>query len=195
MKNKNMDWAAYWRKKRKKKSAVNIKTKVISAAEVGLPHITIYTDGSFSGKYACTGWSAIIMEGSQSHALYEGYLPGWTNNMMEMLAFIRGLEVLNTKCNVRVVSDSMYIVQAIQDRWIESWKRNGWITKAGKPVANRDYWERLDELIDLHNVTVCWHRAHSDEMITDDQKGNDLADHFAKLGREEAELQLKLSRG
>ena len=188
MKRDRIDWRAYWKNKRKKKNKKNTLSYVVDRSELDLPFVTMYTDGSHSGLYNCTGWACVIMQGTHSSVLYDGYAPGYTNNMMELLAMVRGLEVLNTKCNVRIISDSMYVVQAIKEDWITNWERNGWVTKTGKPVANRDYWEMLSKLLEEHNVTVCWQRAHKDELNTDDQRGNDVADCFAKIGRYDAEF-------
>ncbi len=152
--------------------------------------ITLYTDGSFSPVTGCSGWSCIFVDQGETSVIYGGYVEGYTNNVMEILSVIRGLESIDEPTAVRVVSDSMYVVNAIRNNWIKNWKRNNWITRKGTPVANRDCWEVLAKLLDKHIVTICHQKAHGHKLTTIDAKGNDMADHFANVGRAIAEEQL-----
>ena len=100
-----------------------------------------------------------------------------TNNRMELTAVIRGLEALKRPCAVRIVTDSQYVKQGIT-QWINRWRRNGWRTADKRPVKNRDLWERLDALLDGHQVEWTWVKGHAGHA------GNERADRLANKGVE-----------
>ena len=108
--------------------------------------INIYTDGACSGNQFETntgGWSAILEYGEYSKEIYGGE-PNTTNNRMELTALIEGLTALTKKnYDVRVFSDSSYLIECMRKRWYEKWRVNGWLTTGKKPVENKDLWERL----------------------------------------------------
>jgi ribonuclease HI len=107
-----------------------------------MPSVTIYTDGACSGNPGPGGWAAVLVSGGKEKEL-SGAEPATTNNRMELLAAASALEALNTPCEVALHSDSAYLVNAFNDRWVTGWQKRGW-TKADKsPVLNRDLWERL----------------------------------------------------
>jgi ribonuclease HI len=125
-----------------------------------LPRVTIYTDGSCLGNPGPGGYAAILLAGPHRKELSQGFA-GTTNNRMELMAAIAGLESLKTKSSVTIVTDSQYVKKAFTDRWLAGWKRNGWKTAAKQPVKNQDLWKRLDALIQAHEVAWSWVRGHS----------------------------------
>ena len=108
--------------------------------------INIYTDGACSGNQFDTnagGWSAILEYGHHIKEVYGGAL-NTTNNRMELTALIEGLSALTKKnYDVKIFSDSSYLIDCLRKRWYEKWQINGWLTANKKPVENRDLWEKL----------------------------------------------------
>ena len=84
-----------------------------------------------------------------------------TNNRMELMAVIQGLRALREKCDVEVVLDSRYVMDAFEKGWLTSWQRNGWKTAAKKPVKNQDLWEELVQAFEAHEVRWTWVKGHS----------------------------------
>ena len=123
--------------------------------------VDIYTDGACSGNPGDGGWGVILMFGGREKELSGGDR-STTNNRMEVYAAIAGLSALTEKCNVKLYSDSAYLVNAIEQHWLEGWKRNGWKTSSKSPVKNRDLWEKLSGLLDMHNVTFIKVKGHAD---------------------------------
>lgn len=123
--------------------------------------VTIYTDGACSGNPGPGGYAAILIAGGYEKELSGGE-KSTTNNRMELMAVIKGLEALKCRCNVSIYSDSAYVVNAFNNNWIYSWQKNNWINSAKSPVANRDLWEKLLELKGKHNVTFIKVKGHSD---------------------------------
>jgi ribonuclease HI len=104
--------------------------------------------------------------------------PETTNNRMELLAVIRGLQSLTKPCRVKVTTDSQYVKNGIT-QWIHNWKRNGWKTAAKKPVKNADLWQKLETEVKRHQVEWAWVKGHSGHPE------NELADELANRGIEE----------
>ena len=123
--------------------------------------VTIYTDGACSGNPGIGGWAAVLMYNGKFKEI-SGYDKSTTNNRMELLAVIKGLEVLKEKCNVNLYSDSTYVVNAFLQDWIESWKTNNWRTSSKKEVKNLDLWKKLLILTDKHVVNFIKVKGHSD---------------------------------
>lgn len=98
-----------------------------------------------------------------------------TNNRMELMAVIQGLNALNKACDVTVFTDSQYVKNGIE-QWIAQWKARGWRTSAGKPVANKDLWLELEAAIQRHTVQWCWVKGHAGDY------GNERADRLANNG-------------
>lgn len=117
--------------------------------------IEIWTDGACSGNPGPGGWGVLMRVDGAETELHGG-APSTTNNRMELMAVIVGLEALNASCAVRVVSDSKYVVDAFNKRWIEGWKRRGWAK-----VKNPDLWKRLLKAMEGHKVHFEWVRGHS----------------------------------
>lgn len=121
--------------------------------------MTIYSDGSCEGNPGPGGWAAIVdLEGERRELT--GAEPKTTNNRMELSAVIAGLRSLAQPSNVRVVTDSQYVVKGMRE-WIHAWRRKGWRSASGSPVKNRDLWEELDGLARNHRVRWEWIRGHN----------------------------------
>jgi ribonuclease HI len=126
----------------------------VSKAEVDL-----FTDGACSGNPGPGGWGAILRYGAVEKEL-SGAEGLTTNNRMEMMAAIQGLEALKRPCRVRIHTDSMYLRDGIT-KWIHGWKAKGWRTADKKPVKNVDLWQRLEAAIEPHDVSWHWVRGHA----------------------------------
>ena len=123
--------------------------------------VTIYTDGACSGNPGPGGWAAILMAGGAKKELSGGE-KDTTNNRIELMAVIEGLNALKRPCKVDIYSDSAYVVNAFEQNWIDKWIRNGWKNSAKAEVANSDLWKRLLELTSTHNVTFHKVKGHAD---------------------------------
>ena len=129
--------------------------------------VTIYTDGSARGNPDGPGGYGVILQYVDTKGvLHEstrsaGYKKT-TNNRMELMGVIAGLESLNRSCDVEVISDSKYVIDAFNQKWIDNWLKNGWRKSDKKPVLNKDLWERLLEAKKKHNVTFTWVKGHAD---------------------------------
>ncbi|MCY4453385.1 MAG: ribonuclease HI [Immundisolibacterales bacterium] len=121
--------------------------------------VEIYTDGSSLGNPGPGGWAALLRFRDREREI-GGREPHTTNNRMELLAAIHGLETLRRPCRVRLVTDSTYVRDGIT-RWIAGWKRRGWRTAGGGRVKNVDLWQRLDAAASGHEVDWVWTRGHS----------------------------------
>jgi ribonuclease HI len=128
-----------------------------------MPQIEIFTDGACSKNPGPGGWAALITLDDGVEVELTGGDQKTTNNRMELLAVINGLQHLgeNLKVPVSVYSDSAYIVNCIRDRWYAKWRVNGWKTSGNKPVENQDLWVRLLELIDKTGAKLIKVKGHS----------------------------------
>ena len=137
--------------------------------------VTVYTDGSCSGNPGPGGWAALLQYGTPPNVkerVITGAEPETTNNRMELEAALGALEVLREPCRVALHSDSAYLVNAFNDRWIEGWKRRGWRKSDKSPVLNRDLWERLDAENQRHDVRWIKVKGHA---------GNELNERVDRL--------------
>jgi ribonuclease HI len=130
--------------------------------------IILYTDGACRGNPGPGGYGCILQftdaKGqTYSKELSAGYRET-TNNRMELLAAIVGLETLRENCKVHLYSDSQYLVNAFQKGWLAKWKQNGWYKDAKKkePVKNEDLWRRLDRVMAYHEVEFHWVKGHAE---------------------------------
>ena len=139
--------------------------------------VVLYTDGACSGNPGPGGYGAVLIYGGVEKEIFGGE-KSTTNNKMELMAVIKGLEALKEPCEVEVYSDSAYIVNAIEQGWIESWKKNGWRKADKKPVKNVDLWEKLLELMEKHSVTFNKVKGHADDEY------NNRCDRIAVRERE-----------
>ena len=125
-----------------------------------MKNITIYTDGACSGNPGPGGWGAVLMYGRHRREISGGDAQT-TNNRMELLAVIRALEMLTEPCAVTLYTDSQYVSNAINKRWLDSWVRQNFKKKDG-PVKNPELWTQLLPLLERHTVTFVWVRGHAD---------------------------------
>ncbi len=139
--------------------------------------VTLYTDGACSGNPGPGGYGAILIYNGIEKEISGGE-KDTTNNKMEMMAVIKGLEMLKEECEVEVYSDSAYVVNSIENGWIYSWKKNGWKKADKKPVKNVELWERLLALMDKHKVTFLKVKGHADDEL------NNRCDRLAVKERE-----------
>ncbi len=123
------------------------------------PYVEIYADGACSGNPGVGGFGAILRSGRREKEI-SGCEGLTTNNRMELLAVICGLEALKKPCRVRVTTDSNYVVKGMKE-WIRSWKEKGWKTSQKKEVLNRDLWERLLRASQPHEMEWEWIKGHS----------------------------------
>lgn len=123
--------------------------------------VTIYTDGACSGNPGAGGYGVVLLYGTARKELSGGF-QRTTNNRMEVLAVIKGLEALKEPCNVFLYSDSKYVVDAIEKGWVVKWKQNGWMRNKKERALNVDLWERLLVLLERHRVNFRWVKGHAD---------------------------------
>lgn len=123
--------------------------------------VEIYTDGACSGNPGVGGWGAILKYGSFEREI-SGFDENTTNNRMELQAAIEALKMLKEPCEVELFSDSAYLVNGFDKRWVESWRANGWMTAGGDEVKNPDLWKELVRLTGIHRVTWIKVKGHSD---------------------------------
>ncbi len=123
--------------------------------------VILYTDGACSGNPGAGGWGAILIFNGIERELSGGEAYT-TNNRMELMAVIKGLEALKYPCTVEIYSDSAYTVNAFVNRWISSWEKNGWKKADGKSVMNVDLWQSLLRLTKTHEVEFKKVKGHAD---------------------------------
>ncbi|MBE6806474.1 MAG: ribonuclease HI [Ruminococcaceae bacterium] len=121
--------------------------------------VELFTDGACSGNPGKGGWGAILRYNGHEKELCGGEMET-TNNRMELTAVIKGLEALKEPCQVRLTSDSKYVIDAIVQGWVYSWQRNGWRKADKKPALNVDLWEQLLPLLQQHQVEFVWVKGH-----------------------------------
>lgn len=123
-------------------------------------NVEIFTDGACSGNPGPGGWGAILRYGNHEKELSGGERDT-TNNRMELTAAIEGLSALKERCRVRLVTDSKYVADAVNLGWAKSWQSNGWRKADKKAALNTDLWQRLLDLLDMHDVTIVWVKGHA----------------------------------
>ncbi|HAS85309.1 MAG TPA: ribonuclease HI [Candidatus Competibacteraceae bacterium] len=121
--------------------------------------VQLVTDGACSGNPGPGGWGVLLRYRGQERELF-GAEPETTNNRMELLAVINGLEALKRPVRVRIVTDSQYVMKGITE-WLIGWKQRGWKTAGRQPVKNVDLWQRLEAALLPHEVEWQWVRGHS----------------------------------
>jgi ribonuclease HI len=138
--------------------------------------IQLITDGACLGNPGPGGWACILRYKEHKREAW-GSEPQTTNNRMEITAAIRGLQLLNERCEVEVITDSEYLKNGITT-WIHNWKKRGWKTAAKAPVVNQDLWMQLDELNQKHSTTWTWTKGHADHP--DNNRCDELATAAAR---------------
>ncbi len=138
----------------------------------------VYTDGACAGNPGPGGWAWAVPQGRYA----SGAAPQTTNQRMEITAVLEAVTALDGP--LQVVSDSTYVINCFGDRWWEAWLRKGWINTQRKPVANRDLWEPLIEIVRCRAIVFRWVKGHSGDPM------NDLVDQLAvEAGRTQREQQ------
>lgn len=125
-----------------------------------MKEVTIYTDGACSGNPGPGGWAAILIYGKHEKELSGGE-EETTNNRMELSGAIAALGALTERCSVTLYTDSQYIERAVNEHWLDGWKKRGWRRKDG-PVKNLELWQELDRLLGEHSVAVRWVKGHAE---------------------------------
>jgi Ribonuclease HI len=140
--------------------------------------VDLFTDGACSGNPGPGGWGCILRFRGVEKELYGGENPT-TNNRMEMMAVLQGLNALTRPCTVAVYTDSEYVRKGMTE-WLRGWKARGWKTADRKPVKNDDLWKALDEAAGRHSVSWHWVRGHAGHPE------NERCDELARQGAREA---------
>lgn len=150
--------------------------------------ITIFTDGSCLGNPGNGGYAALLRYGETTRELGGGFA-NTTNNRMELLAVIEALSALKERCNVTLFTDSMYVRNAVEKKWLAGWQKNAWKNSAKKPVKNKNLWVRLIPLLAAQDVSFKWVRGHSghpeNERCDEIAKGYAALPNLPKDAREE----------
>ena len=146
-----------------------------------MKEVTIYTDGACSGNPGAGGYGVVLMYGAAKKELSEGY-EKTTNNRMELLAVIRGLEALKESCRVNLYSDSKYVVDAIEKGWAVKWKQNVWMRNKKERASNVDLWEQLLVMLAKHQVKFIWVKGHADNPW------NERCDELARMAIQKGDL-------
>ena len=126
-----------------------------------MKEVTIYTDGACSGNPGPGGWGSILMYKDTKKEI-SGGKKDTTNNVMEITAVLEALKLLKEKCIVKVYSDSAYVVNAFNQKWLENWEKNNWKTSGKSLVKNKELWEELYSLVKKHEVEFIKVKGHSD---------------------------------
>ncbi len=151
-----------------------------SANSASIPQVLLFTDGACSGNPGPGGWAFILKHPSSGKSLEDsGGEKLTTNNRMELMAAIKGLEALNTRTKVELWSDSKYVLDGLSS-WMAGWKKKGWKTANKQPVKNQDLWMELDELNGKHQITFHWVKGHNDHPE------NERCDELAVIARDAA---------
>ncbi|MDR0952506.1 MAG: ribonuclease HI [Oscillospiraceae bacterium] len=145
-----------------------------------MKRVVIYTDGACSGNPGPGGWGAILLYGEFERELSGGEKQT-TNNRMELLAVISALRALKEQCEVALYTDSQYIANAVNMRWLPNWKARGWRRKDGE-LKNPDLWQELDALLSAHKVKIFWVKGHGDSEM------NNRCDALAVAARDAAAI-------
>ncbi len=135
-------------------------------------HVVIYTDGACEGNPGPGGIGVVMEYKGTSKEYSQGYRLT-TNNRMEILAVIVGLEIIKEPSQVTIYSDSKYVVDAVTQGWVENWASMDWVRKGGKRVPNADLWRKLLLLVGKHDMTFTWVKGHAGDP------GNERADQLS----------------
>ena len=121
--------------------------------------IQLFSDGSCLGNPGAGGWGTILRFADKEKEL-SGSQENTTNNQMELLAVIKGLEALKTPCEVEIYSDSSYVVKAINE-WLDGWIKKNWKNSAKKDVKNQDLWKQYLDVSKIHKIKANWVKGHA----------------------------------
>ena len=152
------------------------------------PQVTIYTDGACSQNPGRGGYGAILFFEDKNNTLHKKILSkGFkltTNNRMELLAVIDALQLLKTSCSVKLYSDSKYVIDAINNKWLDGWVSKNWRLGSSNPVKNIDLWKKFIDVAKKHEIDFIWVKGHSsneynalcDKMAVEARLSKDLFD-------------------
>jgi ribonuclease HI len=147
-----------------------------------MKNVIIYTDGACrgNGKENTIGAFGIVFMYNEIQKEVKQAFRNTTNNIMELSAVIQALSMLKEPCSVKVHSDSAYVINAINQKWINNWQKNGWKSSNKEPVKNRELWEKLIELIKYHKVEFIKVKGHSDNPYNNrcDKLANEAMDEL-----------------
>ena len=124
-----------------------------------MKEVELFTDGACSGNPGPGGWGAILRFGGREKELSGGE-PQTTNNRMELTAAIEGLSALKEPCIVHLYSDSKYLIDAVNQGWLDKWRAKAWKRQGNEPVKNEDLWKRLCAAMEPHCTAFIWVRGH-----------------------------------
>lgn len=143
--------------------------------------VYIFSDGACSGNPGPGGYGVILRFDGREKELSGGETHT-TNNRMELMGVITGLEALKYPCTVIFQTDSKYVVDSVTKGWARSWQKNGWVKSDKKPALNSDLWERLLKLLDVHDVTFNWIKGHAghEENERCDRLAVKMRDEYSK---------------
>lgn len=128
-----------------------------------MENVIIYTDGACSGNPGPGGWGAILMYGDHKKEI-SGGSKDTTNNIMEMTAVVEALKLLKFPCKVKLYSDSAYVINAFNNKWVDNWMKNGWRTANKEPVKNKELWVALYEFTKTHEIEFIKVKGHADNV-------------------------------
>jgi ribonuclease HI len=128
--------------------------------------VTIYSDGACLGNPGPGGYGTVMLFGDHQKELAAGY-QHTTNNRMELLGAIVGLEALSRHCSVDLWSDSTYVVHAMTKGWLAGWQKRGWKNASKQPVKNKDLWLRLVAAVEGHEIRWHWVKGHSGDPMNE----------------------------
>jgi ribonuclease HI len=138
-----------------------------------MTQVQIYTDGACRGNPGPGGWAALLVCGAERREV-SGSEAATTNNRMELCAAIGGLSALKRRCEVKLYTDSKYVLQGATE-WLPNWKARGWLTAAREPVKNKDLWQLLDSAVAAQDIEWHWVKGHSGH------EENEYVDQLANL--------------
>ena len=147
-----------------------------------LKHVDIFTDGACSGNPGKGGYGVILKYNGVERELSEGFV-NTTNNRMEILAAVKGLEILKEPCNVTLYSDSKYLVDSVNQGWLIKWEKNNWYRTKTEKAKNVDLFKRLLAMLNKHKVEFVWIKGHAghpenercDQLATSAAAGSELS--------------------
>lgn len=126
--------------------------------------VTIFTDGACSGNPGPGGWGSILIFNDTKKEISGGN-PSTTNNIMELTAVVEALKLLKHPCKVNIYSDSAYVVNAFEQKWIYGWIKKNWKTSGNEPVKNKELWQKLYDFTKIHDITFNKVKGHSDNEL------------------------------
>lgn len=138
--------------------------------------VDIYTDGACRGNPGKGGWGAVLVYGDKEKELSGGEKVT-TNNRMELTAAIEALSALKEPCKVTMTSDSQYLINGITKGWAVSWRAKGWKKADKSPALNPDLWQKLLDLLEIHEVEFVWVKGHAGHPYN--ERCDELATAFA----------------